>query len=79
MIRFSARRRQQLLAAGATAIVTDVATGNPNVKELVYIDAFAPDQGQTVESLVGPASVVANPGPTQVFSIVPAGTSRSTR
>jgi pimeloyl-ACP methyl ester carboxylesterase len=57
------------------AVVTDAATGNPNVKELVYIDAFAPDQGQTVQSLVGPTSVVANPDPTQVFSIVPAGTS----
>jgi pimeloyl-ACP methyl ester carboxylesterase len=54
------------------AVVTDAATGNPNVKKLVYVDAFAPDQGQAVESLVGPTSVVANPDPTQVFSAVPA-------
>jgi pimeloyl-ACP methyl ester carboxylesterase len=53
------------------AVVTDAATGNANIKELVYIDAFAPDQGQTVGGLVGPESVVANPDPTQVFSLVP--------
>jgi pimeloyl-ACP methyl ester carboxylesterase len=53
------------------AVVTDAATGNANVKELVYVDAFAPDQGQTVAGLVGPGSVVANPDPTQVFSLVP--------
>jgi pimeloyl-ACP methyl ester carboxylesterase len=60
------------------AVITDAATGNPNVKELVYIDAFAPDLGQTVQSLVGPTSVVANPDPTQVFSIVPAATTSPT-
>jgi pimeloyl-ACP methyl ester carboxylesterase len=54
------------------AVVTEAATGNANVKELVYIDAFAPDKGETVAQLVGPASVVANPDPTKVFSFVPA-------
>jgi pimeloyl-ACP methyl ester carboxylesterase len=54
------------------AVITDAATGNSKVKELVYIDAFAPDQGQAVASLVGPTSVVANPDPTQVFTLVPA-------
>ena len=28
------------------AVITNAATGNPNVKALVYIDAFAPDQGE---------------------------------
>src|ERR1700726_612692 len=28
-------------------VITDAATGNPNVKALVYIAAFAPDQGET--------------------------------
>ncbi len=54
------------------AVITDAATGNVQVKELVYIDAFAPDQGQAVTQLVGPTSVVANPDPTKVFSFVPA-------
>ncbi|MBV9337955.1 MAG: alpha/beta hydrolase [Solirubrobacterales bacterium] len=33
------------------AVITDAATGNPNVKALVYIDGFAPDQGESVLSL----------------------------
>ena len=53
------------------AVITDAATGDSNIKELVYIDAFAPDQGQAVASLVGPDSVVANPDPTKVFTLVP--------
>ena len=27
-------------------VITNVATGNPNVKALVYIDAFIPDEGE---------------------------------
>src|SRR5262249_19588982 len=27
------------------AVITNAATGNPNVKALVYVDAFIPDQG----------------------------------
>jgi pimeloyl-ACP methyl ester carboxylesterase len=54
------------------AVITDAAAGNASVKELVYIDAFAPDQGQSVSQLVGATSVVANPDPTKVFSFVPA-------
>jgi pimeloyl-ACP methyl ester carboxylesterase len=33
------------------AVLTNAATGNPNVKSLVYIAAFAPDAGDTVEVL----------------------------
>jgi pimeloyl-ACP methyl ester carboxylesterase len=29
-------------------VITNAATGNPNVKALVYVAAFAPDQGETV-------------------------------
>ncbi|MFD0598191.1 esterase/lipase family protein [Catellatospora coxensis] len=29
-------------------VVTNAATGNPNVKALVYVAAFAPDQGETL-------------------------------
>jgi pimeloyl-ACP methyl ester carboxylesterase len=34
------------------AIITNAATGDPNVKALVYVDAFAPAQGQTTGQLV---------------------------
>jgi pimeloyl-ACP methyl ester carboxylesterase len=30
------------------AVITNAATGNPNVKDLVYIAAYAPDQGETL-------------------------------
>jgi pimeloyl-ACP methyl ester carboxylesterase len=30
------------------AVITDAATGNKNVKSLVYISAYAPDQGETI-------------------------------
>lgn len=33
------------------AVITNAATGNPNVKALVYIDAYAPDQGESALSL----------------------------
>src|SRR4051794_12357442 len=33
------------------AVITDAATGNPNVKALVYLDAFVPDEGETVLDL----------------------------
>jgi len=32
-------------------VITNAATGNPNVKALVYIDAFIPDQGETLGSI----------------------------
>lgn len=33
------------------AVITDAATGNPNVKALVYIAAFAPDLGDSLASI----------------------------
>jgi pimeloyl-ACP methyl ester carboxylesterase len=35
------------------AVITNAAVGDPEVKALVYVDAFIPAQGQTVESLLG--------------------------
>ncbi len=35
------------------AVITNAATGNPNVKALVYVAAFAPDAGETVGALQG--------------------------
>jgi pimeloyl-ACP methyl ester carboxylesterase len=50
------------------AVITNAATGNPNVKALVYIDAFVPDQGESVLSLAAkypgsqlPASIIEAP------------------
>ena len=34
-------------------VITDAATGNPNVEALVYIDAFVPDENETALDLVG--------------------------
>ena len=34
------------------AVITNAATGDPQVKALVYVDAFAPAQGQTLEQLL---------------------------
>jgi pimeloyl-ACP methyl ester carboxylesterase len=54
------------------AVITNAATGNTNVKALVYVDAFIPDQGETIAELVGapPGSCVVG-DPTQIFDLVP--------
>jgi pimeloyl-ACP methyl ester carboxylesterase len=54
------------------AVITNAATGNTNVKALVYVDAFIPAQGETIAQLVGaqPGSCVAG-DPTQIFDLVP--------
>jgi pimeloyl-ACP methyl ester carboxylesterase len=45
-------------------VITNAATGNPNVKALVYVAAFAPDEGDTVGGLSGrePDSLLLAPG-----------------
>jgi pimeloyl-ACP methyl ester carboxylesterase len=54
------------------AVITNAATSDPEVKALVYVDAFIPDQGQTISQLVS-----AEPGsqldPTKSFNFVPFG------
>jgi pimeloyl-ACP methyl ester carboxylesterase len=54
------------------AVITNAATGNTNVRALVYVDAFLPDEGETIAQLVGgrPGSCVAG-DPTQIFDLVP--------
>ncbi len=54
------------------AVITNAATGNANVKALVYIDAFIPDQGEQVLKLTAaqPGSCLAV-NPTTVFNAVP--------
>jgi pimeloyl-ACP methyl ester carboxylesterase len=53
------------------AVITNAATGNPSVKALVYVNAFAPNEGETVLPLAGPDSALAVPDPTTVFDFVP--------
>jgi pimeloyl-ACP methyl ester carboxylesterase len=54
------------------AVITNAATGNPNVKALVYVDAFAPAKGESVLALDSskPGSAL-GAGPTKVFNFVP--------
>jgi pimeloyl-ACP methyl ester carboxylesterase len=54
-------------------VITNAATGNSNVKALVYIDAFIPNQGETVNQLVSarPGTCLSGGGdPTKVFTFV---------
>jgi pimeloyl-ACP methyl ester carboxylesterase len=52
------------------AVITNAATGNPNVKALVYVNAFAPAQGESALPLAGADSALAV-DPTTVFDFVP--------
>lgn len=54
------------------AVITNVATSAPNVKALVYINAFAPDEGETLLQLVAaqPGSALGG-DPSRVFDFVP--------
>lgn len=53
-------------------VITNAATGNPNVKALVYVDAFIPDQGETVFGLnaAQPGSCIGG-DPAKTFNFVP--------
>jgi pimeloyl-ACP methyl ester carboxylesterase len=52
------------------ALITNAATGDPDVKALVYVNAFAPAEGETVFPLAGADSALAA-DPTTVFDFVP--------
>jgi pimeloyl-ACP methyl ester carboxylesterase len=54
------------------AVITNAATGDVQVKALVYVNAFAPDEGQSPAELLGKDSALAVPDPTTVFDFVPA-------
>ena len=58
-------------------VITNAATGLANVKALVYVNAFAPDAGETPFQLVGPDSALAV-DPATVFDLVPAGVPTAT-
>ncbi len=54
------------------AVITNAAVGDPEVKALVYVDAFIPDQGETLGGLLSsvPGSCLGG-NPTDVFNLVP--------
>lgn len=52
------------------AVITNAATGNPDVKALVYVDAFAPDEGENIFSLAGADSALAG-DPATLFDLRP--------
>jgi pimeloyl-ACP methyl ester carboxylesterase len=54
-------------------VITNAATGNPNVKALVYVDAYIPAQGDTLLSLTSarPGSCLAVANPATVFTFAP--------
>jgi pimeloyl-ACP methyl ester carboxylesterase len=54
------------------AVITNAATGNENVKALVYVDAFLPAEGETIAQLLGttPGSCVLG-DPLQIFDLRP--------
>jgi pimeloyl-ACP methyl ester carboxylesterase len=55
------------------AVITNAATGDKNVKALVYDDAFMPAKGETIGQLVAaqPGSCVVASDPTTIFKLAP--------
>jgi pimeloyl-ACP methyl ester carboxylesterase len=53
------------------SVITEAADGNPNVKALVYVDAAAPDVGETNGSLSGPDSVLKQKPESELFGKLP--------
>jgi pimeloyl-ACP methyl ester carboxylesterase len=54
-------------------VTTNAAAGHPNVKALVYVDAYIPVRGDTLQGLTGaqPGSCLAVTDPTTVFTVAP--------
>jgi pimeloyl-ACP methyl ester carboxylesterase len=52
-------------------VITNAAQGNPNVKALVYVDAAAPDVGETTGSLSGADSVLTLKPKSELFDTLP--------
>lgn len=55
---------------GAT-VITNAATGDPDVRALVFVNGSVPAEGETVAELAGPESALSVPDPTTIFSFVP--------
>jgi pimeloyl-ACP methyl ester carboxylesterase len=51
-------------------VITNAGTGGGDVRALVYVDAFIPEEGETTFSILGPSgSALAVPDPTTVFDL----------
>jgi len=53
------------------AVITGAATGNAAVKALVYVDAYIPDEGESILQLTGAKPGSAFADPTKAFNLVP--------
>ena len=53
------------------AVITNAATGNDNVKALVYVDGFLPAQGETLGELLGTRRAPVCSVPTEIFDLRP--------
>jgi pimeloyl-ACP methyl ester carboxylesterase len=53
------------------SVITNAAAGDPEVKALVYVDAAAPDVGETTKSLSGKDSALSTGTDEQLFDSVP--------
>jgi pimeloyl-ACP methyl ester carboxylesterase len=54
------------------SVVTNAATGDPDVRALVFVNGSVPAEGETVAELAGPESALSVPDPTAIFTFVPA-------
>ena len=55
-------------------VITNAATGNPDVEALVYIDSFLPDEGETAGGLIANSGSCIDPvnvAPESAFNFVP--------
>jgi pimeloyl-ACP methyl ester carboxylesterase len=53
------------------AVITNAATGDPDVRALVFVDGSVPAEGETVAELAGPDSALSVADPTTIFDFVP--------
>jgi pimeloyl-ACP methyl ester carboxylesterase len=53
------------------SVITNAAAGNPNVKALVYVDAAAPDVGESTGQLSGSDSALSKAPPATLYDTVP--------
>jgi pimeloyl-ACP methyl ester carboxylesterase len=53
------------------SVITEAAASCPNIKALVFVDAYAPDVGESASTLNGDGSVVLTLAEDQLFDVVP--------
>jgi pimeloyl-ACP methyl ester carboxylesterase len=54
------------------SVITNAATGDPDVRALVFVNGSVPAEGETVAELAGPESALSVSDPTTIFDFVPA-------